>query len=146
MVPYRGEADEVRHLKQSGDMGKVNCIPFHPRDEQSISDCIGNSDIVLNLVGKYYQTKNIYLQKNYTYVYCLALDYQLSMINDQLSVVVLTTSFQDVNIYFPERLARICNQMGVKNFLHVSALQQNLKHRSEWATTKVNGMKGSYYE
>ena len=56
------------------------------------------------------------------------------------------TSFQDVNIYFPERLARICNQMGVKNFLHVSALQQNLKHRSEWATTKVNGAKGLYYE
>lgn len=27
--------------------------------------------------------------------------------------------------------------MGVKNFLHVSALQQNLKHRSEWARTKV---------
>ena len=135
MVPYRGEADEVRHLKQSGDVGKVNCIPFHPRDEQSISDCIGNSDIVLNLVGKYYQTKNIYLQKNYTYVNC-----QLSIINDQLSVVLLMTSFQDVNIYFPERLARICNQMGVKNFLHVSALQQNLKHRSEWATTKVSGM------
>ena len=68
MIPYRGEGDEVRHLKQSGDVGKVNVIPFHPRDEQSIRDCIGNSDIVLNLVGKYYQTKNIYLQKNYTYV------------------------------------------------------------------------------
>ena len=26
---------------------------------------------------------------------------------------------------------------GVKHFLHVSALQQNLKHRSEWARTKV---------
>ena len=68
MVPYRGEGDEVRHLKQSGDVGKVNVIPFHPRDEQSIRDCIGNSDIVLNLVGKYYQTKNLYLKKNYTYV------------------------------------------------------------------------------
>lgn len=45
--------------------------------------------------------------------------------------------YQDVNIYFPERLARICNEMGVKNLLHVSALQQNLKHRSEWARTKV---------
>ena len=45
--------------------------------------------------------------------------------------------YQDVNIYFPERLARICNDMGVKHFLHVSALQQNLKHRSEWARTKV---------
>lgn len=46
-------------------------------------------------------------------------------------------SYQDVNIFFPERLARICNEMGVKHFLHVSALQQNLKHRSEWARTKV---------
>ena len=53
MIPYRGEGDEVRHLKQSGDIGKVNPIPFHPRDEQSIRDCIGNADIVLNLVGKY---------------------------------------------------------------------------------------------
>ena len=57
MIPYRGEGDEVRHLKQSGDVGKVNPIPFHPRDEP---------DIVLNLVGKYYETKNLYLKKNYT--------------------------------------------------------------------------------
>lgn len=68
MIPYRGEGDEVRHLKQSGDVGKVNPIPFHPRDEQSIRDCIGNADIVLNLVGKYYETKNLYLKKNYTWV------------------------------------------------------------------------------
>ena len=67
MIPYRGEGDEVRHLKQSGDVGKVNPIPFHPLDENSIRDCIGNSDIVINLVGKYYQTKNLYLRKNYTY-------------------------------------------------------------------------------
>ena len=53
-------------MKPSGDTGKVNPMPFHPRDEQSIRDCIGNSDIVLNLVGKYYETKNIYLKKNYT--------------------------------------------------------------------------------
>ena len=49
-----------------GPPGKVNPIPFHPRDEQSIRDCIGNSDIVLNFVGKYYETKNIYFKKNYT--------------------------------------------------------------------------------
>ena len=66
MIPYRGEGDEVRHLKPSGDTGKVNPIPFHPRDEQSIRDCIGNSDIVLYFVGKYYETKNIYFKKNYT--------------------------------------------------------------------------------
>ena len=53
-------------MKPSGDTGKVNPIPFHPRDEQSIRDCIGNSDIVLNFVGKYYETKNIYFKKNYT--------------------------------------------------------------------------------
>ena len=122
MIPYRGEGDEVRHLMPSGDVGKVNPMPFHPRDEQSIRDCIGNSDIVLNFVGKYYETKNLYLKKNYTY---------LNMIYE------ISNRYQDVNIYFPERLARICNDMGVKHFLHVSALQQNLKHKSEWARTKV---------
>lgn len=50
---------------------------------------------------------------------------------------MLRDRYQDLNIYFPERLARICNDMGVKNFLHVSALQQNSEHRSEWARTKV---------
>ena len=42
-----------------------------------------------------------------------------------------------MNIFFPERLARICNDMGKEHLLHVSALQQSLKHRSEWARTKV---------
>lgn len=54
-----------------------------------------------------------------------------------MQLIELMHSYQDVNIFFPERLARICNEMGVKHFLHVSALQQNLKHRSEWARTKV---------
>ena len=70
MIPYRGEGNEVRHLRPSGDVGKVNTIPFHLHDEQSIRDCI--SEIVLNLVGKYYETKNIYLRKNYRY--CLKSD------------------------------------------------------------------------
>ena len=105
MIPYRGEGDEVRHLKQSGDVGKVNPIPFHPLDEKSIRDCIGNSDIVINLVGKYYETKN------------------QSVSSKELLAFLFLSRFQDVNIYFPERLASICNEMGKTHLLHVSAPQ-----------------------
>lgn len=37
----------------------------------------------------------------------------------------------------PARLARVAKEAGVKNFLHVSALAQDLESPSRWARTKV---------
>ena len=45
----------------------MNPIPFHPLDEKSILACIGNSDLVINLVGNYRRTKNLYLRVNHTH-------------------------------------------------------------------------------
>ncbi|CAG8515948.1 2447_t:CDS:2 [Diversispora eburnea] len=58
VVPYRDE-DEKRHLKVNGDLGQVVPLEFDLRNEKNIHECIRNSDIVYNLIGRDYETKYV---------------------------------------------------------------------------------------
>ncbi|KAF9520846.1 hypothetical protein BS47DRAFT_1481181 [Hydnum rufescens UP504] len=53
IIPYR-EEDEKRHLKVTGDLGQE----WDLRNEDQIAECVRHSDIVYNLVGRDYTTKN----------------------------------------------------------------------------------------
>jgi len=57
IVPYR-EEDEARHLRVTGDLGQVVPLEWDIRNEQQIRECVRHSDIVYNLVGREYETKN----------------------------------------------------------------------------------------
>ncbi|KAH7913410.1 hypothetical protein BJ138DRAFT_1146141, partial [Hygrophoropsis aurantiaca] len=57
IVPYR-EEDEKRHLKPMGDLGQIVPMEWDIRNEEQIAECLRHSDIVYNLVGRDYQTKN----------------------------------------------------------------------------------------
>jgi len=57
IVPYR-DADEARRLKPMGDLGQVVHMEWDIRDEDQIAECLRHSDIVYNLVGRDYETKN----------------------------------------------------------------------------------------
>ncbi|KAI5789915.1 putative NADH-ubiquinone oxidoreductase 39 kDa subunit [Pyronema domesticum] len=57
VVPYREEMTK-RHLKVAGDLGKVIMIEYDLRNTQSIEESVRHSDIVFNLVGRDYPTKN----------------------------------------------------------------------------------------
>lgn len=57
VVPYREEMKK-RHLKVTGDLGVVNFAEFDFRNVKSIEDTVKNSDIVFNLIGREYETKN----------------------------------------------------------------------------------------
>lgn len=57
IVPYRDE-DEVRRLKLMGDLGKVVKMEWDIRDENQIAECVRHSDVVYNLVGRDFETKN----------------------------------------------------------------------------------------
>ncbi|KAI0301162.1 hypothetical protein B0F90DRAFT_1719783 [Multifurca ochricompacta] len=48
IIPYRDE-DDKRHLKVTGDLGQIVSM---------IAECVRHSDIVYNLVGRDYETKN----------------------------------------------------------------------------------------
>ena len=57
IVPYRDEMKK-RDLKVSGDLGQVVNLEFALTNRQSIEECVRHSDIVYNLVGRDYETKN----------------------------------------------------------------------------------------
>ena len=45
-------------LKPSGELGQIFFHPFDIRDEESIRRCIKYSNVVINLIGREYETKN----------------------------------------------------------------------------------------
>lgn len=58
ILPYRGEQADYQHLKVMGDLGRLISMPFHLNDEISIRKAIRHSDVVVNLIGRDYETKN----------------------------------------------------------------------------------------
>ncbi|KAL3679982.1 hypothetical protein R1sor_022938 [Riccia sorocarpa] len=57
-VPYRGLEDEFKHLKLMGDLGQIVPVRFDSRDEESMKAAISRSNIVINLIGRDYETHN----------------------------------------------------------------------------------------
>ncbi|KDB21941.1 NADH-ubiquinone oxidoreductase 40 kDa subunit, mitochondrial [Trichophyton interdigitale MR816] len=57
IVPYREEMTK-RHLKVTGDLGRVVFMEYDLRNTQSIEESVRHSDIVYNLIGRNYPTKN----------------------------------------------------------------------------------------
>ncbi|NP_001165787.1 NADH dehydrogenase (ubiquinone) 1 alpha subcomplex, 9, 39kDa [Nasonia vitripennis] len=58
ILPYRGDFYQVAPLKLCGDLGQVLFHPFDLRDEESILKCIKYSNVVINLIGCDWETKN----------------------------------------------------------------------------------------
>ena len=114
IFPYRGEHYKMMRMKVVGDLGQVLFCPFELKDEDSIRRAVSHSNIVINCVGRGFETMNF--------------------------------SYEDVNITGPERLARICKEMGVQRFIHFSSInaRQNpdsafLQGGSAWLKTKYLG-------
>ena len=61
VVPYREEMSK-RHLKVTGDLGRVVFLEFDLRNTASIEESVRHSDIVYNLIGRDYPTKNFTLE------------------------------------------------------------------------------------
>ncbi|OTA89333.1 hypothetical protein M434DRAFT_398670 [Hypoxylon sp. CO27-5] len=60
VVPYREEMAK-RHLKVTGDLGRVVFIEYDLRNTESIEASVRHSDVVYNLIGRNYPTKNFTL-------------------------------------------------------------------------------------
>ncbi|MCJ1324629.1 NADH-ubiquinone oxidoreductase 40 kDa subunit [Thelotrema lepadinum] len=61
VVPFREEMAK-RHLKLMGDLGRVHFLEWDLRNTPSIEESVRHSDIVYNLVGRDYPTKNFTLE------------------------------------------------------------------------------------
>nr|POF15051.1 nadh-ubiquinone oxidoreductase 40 kda subunit, mitochondrial [Quercus suber] len=61
VVPFREEMAK-RHLKVTGDLGRVVFMEYDLRNTTSIEEAVRHSDMVFNLVGRDYSTKNFDLE------------------------------------------------------------------------------------
>lgn len=121
-VPFRGCELEVRHLRPSFDLGQIGFVPFSGRDEESIFESVKHSDIVINMIGKHYETKHAVPTRRE--------DGSLSRVN---------YSFEDVHVDLPSRIAKVSKAAGVKSFVHMSALSADEASPSEWSRSKARG-------
>ncbi|OAA73756.1 NAD(P)-binding domain protein [Cordyceps fumosorosea ARSEF 2679] len=60
VIPFREEMTK-RHLKVTGDLGRIVFIEYDLRNTASIEASVRHSDVVYNLVGRDYPTKNFSL-------------------------------------------------------------------------------------
>lgn len=58
IIPYRGDPYDVLRLKLVGDLGQVLFLPYHLCDEEAIRKSIKHSNVVINLVGRDWETRN----------------------------------------------------------------------------------------
>ncbi|KAH9627037.1 hypothetical protein KSS87_023725 [Heliosperma pusillum] len=58
LVPFRGSEDSPRHLKLMGDLGQIVPMKYDPRDENSIKAVMAKANVVINLIGREYETRN----------------------------------------------------------------------------------------
>lgn len=97
-------------------------MPFSPRDEESIIEAVKRSDVVINLIGKHYETKHIVPTRR--------ADGNLCRVN---------YGFEEVHVDVPRRLAKLSKEAGVKAFIHMSALSADVDSQSVWSQTKAKG-------
>ena len=87
-----------------------------------MADVISDADVVVNLIGKYYDTKALEDTNKFPY-----LNYKVS------------TSIAEANVEVPKTIAELCTEMQVDNLIHVSSAAANPDSSSEWARTKYEG-------
>lgn len=58
ILPYRGDFYPVQRLKLVGDLGQVLFHPYHLFDEASLDKAVRHSNVVINLVGRDWETRN----------------------------------------------------------------------------------------
>lgn len=113
-IPYRGEELEVRHLRPMSDLGMQATHTFSPRDQESIMQAVRGSDVVVNLMGKDYETKH-------------ALPWWINYTYDQ------------VNVDAAAAVAQACVDADVPRLLHVSSVLAKPNSPSTWAASKYRG-------
>lgn len=116
-LPFRGCENETRHLKVMADYGQLGFIPFGFRDRALVRKLIDHSDVVINLLGKHYDTKHI-------------VGFGDSRIN---------FAMEEVHVGAARIIAEECAMAGNKRLIHVSALGANEDSESRWARSKAKG-------
>jgi len=121
-IGNRGDEFELRHLRPMFDLGRSRQVFYSSRDRDSMAEVIADADVVINLIGKRYETKHLTTKDSFP-----GIAYKTNY------------SFEETNVTIPKMLADLCAEMQVDNLIHVSALAAKENSCSEWARTKWQG-------
>ncbi|XP_028910193.1 NADH dehydrogenase [ubiquinone] 1 alpha subcomplex subunit 9, mitochondrial isoform X1 [Ornithorhynchus anatinus] len=58
IIPYRCEPYDIMHLRPMGDLGQLLFMEWNARDKESIRRALAHSNVVINLIGRDWETKN----------------------------------------------------------------------------------------
>jgi len=64
IAPFRGEEKSINHLKVIGEIGQVVPVPLNIRHKESIENAVKHATIVVNILGKYTNTKSFTLEES----------------------------------------------------------------------------------
>ncbi|KAL7464868.1 hypothetical protein ACHAXS_005197 [Conticribra weissflogii] len=123
-IGNRGDEFSHRHLRPNFELGRARFAFYSSRDKQSMADIIADADVVVNLVGKYYETRALEDIPKFSFF-----NYKIN------------TTFVEANVDVPKTIAELCTEMQVDNLIHVSSAAANPNSASEWARTKYEGEK-----
>ena len=112
----------MRFLKPMFELGRSRFTFYSPRDRASMAEVIADADLVINMVGKYYETKHLIETPSFPYV-----SYEVN------------TSFTEAHVDVPRTIAELCTELQVDNLIHVSSLNASPDSASEWARSKYEG-------
>uniref|UniRef100_A0A7S2VZI2 NAD-dependent epimerase/dehydratase domain-containing protein n=1 Tax=Eucampia antarctica TaxID=49252 RepID=A0A7S2VZI2_9STRA len=118
----RGDDMEVRFLKPMFELGRSKFEFYSPRDRDSMAEVIGDADIVINMIGKYYETKALSNIEKFPY-----LEYKTNF------------TYKETNVDIARTIAELCTEMQVDNLIHVSSMAATPDTTSEWAKSKYEG-------
>jgi NADH dehydrogenase (ubiquinone) 1 alpha subcomplex subunit 9 len=118
----RGDDLEMRFLKPMFELGRSRFTFYSPRDRDSMAEVIADADLVVNCIGKYYETKTLATKESFPYA-----DYKVNY------------SFKETNVDIPKTIAELCTEMQVDNLIHVSSINASPDSTSVWAQTKFEG-------
>ncbi|WRX25516.1 hypothetical protein QQP08_018003, partial [Theobroma cacao] len=58
LLPFQGSEDNPHHLKLMGNLGQIMPMKYNPKDENLINAVIEKANVVINLIGREYETRN----------------------------------------------------------------------------------------
>lgn len=58
VIPYRCDPYDTMYLRPMGDLGQLLFVEWNSRDKDTIRRAVEHSHVVINLVGREYETKN----------------------------------------------------------------------------------------
>ncbi|CAB9510924.1 1 alpha subcomplex subunit 9, mitochondrial [Seminavis robusta] len=118
----RGCELEMRHLKPMFELGRTRFVLYSPRDVESMKEVIADADVVINMIGKFYETWQPVQIDKFPYV------------GSQTNF-----TFEDANVTIPRQIAEICKELQVDHLIHLSSAAASPDSGSEWAKTKYEG-------